>query len=669
MKSVILNEIALILRWLIGFWLLGWLVFPFSRRIFGFLPDCGLAAGRLLALVGVSLLGFWLGTLRAMPLSFAVFCAFALPLFIAYLGWPGLDWRAIRRENGRALLASDAVFVISFAFFLWVRLRHPAISDLEKPMDAMLLSGVARANVLPFENLWLSGKLFTNYYYFGPTMGGLSSRALATPVWQAYNLIQPLFCAFFLSVLWSLASALTHSKRLGALVVILVGLGGHLEPLRQFANGKTLMTLDWWTTSRVFGATPDGKQLTINEYPAFTMMIGDLHAHFYALALAALHFCFCFGIIKTDSARVRRVLIGCGGAMLAVFALCNTWDLPLYGILWAASIFTVWKRGALAKSDILTVALSFLAIPILAAPFFLKFQSPVSGVRFQWWMPDPRGFLLFWGIWLTLGIGAFVLFKPDEKDEIQGAATFRRLLLILGLVAVCAPFVFYIRGAWEDGELAHQDTVFKFWLQGWLLLGSAIGCEFFNAARLWWREARISRPVFVVFGAVLTPILALAPFTVARTRTFIYGGPPLSLNGMRHLPQSDQLAVKWLSEQSGGIIEGLALNNKGEIVGDYDAFCGRFSGLSGNPTVLGWPGHIGQWGDQTGPRPGEVLEVYRGTNEARREILKRYGVRWVMLGEFERRLNPLDFGADFGVQEFKGPTDGSSTLVFERKGF
>lgn len=665
MKSVELNEIALVLRWLIGFWLLGWLVFPFSRRLFRFLPDSGLAAGRLLALVGVSLLGFWLASLRVMPLSFAVFCAFALPLFIAYLGWPGLDWRALWRENGRAFLISDAVFLIAFGFFLWIRLRHPAMSDLEKPMDAMLLSGVARANLLPFENPWLAGNGFTNYYYFGPTMGALSLRALATPVWQAYNLIQPLFCAFFLSVLWSLGSALTHSKRLGVLVALLVGLGGHLEPLRQFSNGKTLMTLDWWKTSRVFDVTADGQERTINEYPAFTMLIGDLHAHFYALALAVLHFSFCFGILATDSQRVRRVLTACGGVMLAVFALGNTWDLPLYGILWALSIFIVWKREEPSKSDFWTLALVLLAIPIVAAPYFWKFRSPVSGAHFQLWMPDVRGFLLFWGVWIVLGILAFVLSKPDEAEK--SAATFRRLLMILGAIAVCAPFVFYLGGAWEKGDLAHQDTVFKFWLQGWLLFGTAVACEFLNCARIWWRDSR-SRPAFLLFGALLTPILALAPFTVARARTFLYGGPPLSLNGMRHLPQSDQKAVEWLSGQSGTLVEGLKVDENGQIGGDYDALCGRFSGLSGNPTVLGWPGHIGQWGDKIGPRPGEVLEVYRGSNQARREILTRYGVRWVMLGDFERALKPVDFGADFGVQEFKG-VDGSSTLVFERKGF
>ena len=54
-------------------------------------------------------------------------------------------------------------------------------------------------------------------------------------------------------------------------------LSGPLEPLRQWSERGWVWPFDWWATSRVI---PD----TINEYPAFTLAVGDAHAHFYALS-------------------------------------------------------------------------------------------------------------------------------------------------------------------------------------------------------------------------------------------------------------------------------------------------------------------------------------------------------------------------------------------------
>ena len=163
---------GLIFVWTLALWALGWLVLPLSRRLFVNLPDGGLAAGRIGFVILVALVAFWGASFRVVPLRLAPAIAVGCALGCA-LGWRDLKTRIWARENWRALAVSDAVFGASWALFVWIRLRHPEINDLEKMMDAALLSAAWKAEWLPFAHPWFGGAQFTNYYYFGPLMGAL----------------------------------------------------------------------------------------------------------------------------------------------------------------------------------------------------------------------------------------------------------------------------------------------------------------------------------------------------------------------------------------------------------------------------------------------------------------------------------------------------------------
>ncbi|RYX79927.1 hypothetical protein EON83_30720, partial [bacterium] len=406
-----------------------------------------------------------------------------------------------------------------------------------------------------------------------PFMGGMLARVFATAAPLAYNLVQPLFCALFLSALWSLGAALSRSKWLGLGVMALVGLGGHLEPLRQLSQGAALSELDWWKTSRVIpnlGVYPprDPNAFTITEYPAFTVLIGDAHAHFYALALAMAHFCVCLGIISVRSERHKALLVALGGALVGVVALTNTWDMPLYGLLWGGCVLYTLRKDA--KSQ-LTQSAAFVGLGlavVVALPFFVRFRSQIGGGGFERWIPHLYSFALFWGVWIALGIIAFGFEMGRIARSREG--DFRRLLLGLGIIAVLFPSIYYIGGVFAGGDGKHQDTVFKFYLQAWLLGGTAIGSEFLLRLRVWSRGKAFSVPAWVGVLA-LAGVLSLAPYATWKTRTQGYGEEGLSLDGGKWLSQSDHKAIEWLREQNGVVVERLGENNIG---GDYIADVG-----------------------------------------------------------------------------------------------
>ena len=628
-----ISEIALILRWIVPLWALGWLVLPLSSRLFPFLPDLGLATGRVIALILVGIVSFWGATTHLVSLDFSIYQLLALPIF-AGIFWKNREFRARISENWRQFLLSDAIFLLAFAAFLWVRLRHPAAGDLEKPMDMALLAAAMRADFLPFENPWFAGQDFTNYYYFGPFLGSILARFFATPPQFAYNLTQPLFCAFLLSSTWSLCAALSKSAKIGVLATLLVCVGGHFEPLRQIAQNGWSFPLDWWKTSRVI-------EQTINEYPAFTLLIGDLHAHFFALCLAPTFFAVCLGILQSQSPKLRRVLLVLGGALLGVFALMNTWDTPLCGILFLGCAGWNRKNAIWNRADNLAFAGAITAVILVAAPYFSRFQSQISGVAFDFWIPNLFSFALLWGGWWALGFASLAL--QNDSNERDETAIFRRFLIAIGIVALLFPFVFYIRGAFGDGDLRHQDTVFKFGLQAWILLGIGVACEFGTVFR---RFLRAQNPpirfasTFLIFNFGL--ILCLAPASVAWTRAHSYaprnaeGKVVLSLDAARFLPPDDAQGIAWLRQNA----------KRGERVveaigADYDANFARVSAFSGVPGVLGWPQHVAGWGanwDEIQKRTALVQEVYKSKDS--RAALRELRATYVFVGARETQIAP-----------------------------
>ena len=603
------STFALILFWLAVTTALGHAALPLSRRIFTNLPDGGLAAGRVLLLVLMTLCAFELSILHIASLQLA-------PLW--FVGAPFWLWWRFARNNGefqqwkrdkrRELWISDAIFLLAYLAFLWVRLRYPVVSDMEKPMDAALLGSAARAGWLPFVNPWMSGVPFTNYYYFGPLMGGTLARTLATPTYLAYNLIQPLFCALFIATLTALCAAITRSWWRGTWAMAIVALCGHFEPLRQASEGGfsplSPSLLDWWKTSRVIEGT-------INEYPIFTMILGDAHAHFYALSLAALFFSLCWALFDTSTARTpveivvadevdaaqlsksqrkklrhhreidaanaanqvavldepqivaastcstqlwpRRATLALIGIMLGIFVLTNTWDAPLYGLLGiGAALLTLRSKNENVFRALLWIGATFSLGPLLALPYLRTFHSPVQGVVRELWLPPRDSWLLLWGgifgLWLVGAI--FVIARWPRTSEERAADAFPRFWLLVslcGMLALLAPTRFYIQGFFGD-DLRHQDTVFKFGVQSWLLLGIAGACG------AWWLLQRLPRALQVL-AAALWLMVWLVPISCALSavwnRAFTTNPTgALSLNGAQYLSPDDQAAVDWLNDNA-----------------------------------------------------------------------------------------------------------------------
>jgi uncharacterized membrane protein len=78
-----------------------------------------------------------------------------------------------------------------------------------------------------------------------------------------------------------------------------------------------------------------------------------------------------------------------------------------------------------------------------------------------------------------------------------------------------------------------------------------------------------------------------------------------------------------------------------EETGEAYSWSSRVATFSGVPTLLGWGNHEAGWRDDWGPiltRRAEIETIYRHPEStAARDLLRRRDVRWVVVGERERR--------------------------------
>jgi YYY domain-containing protein len=110
----------------------------------------------------------------------------------------------------------------------------------------------------------------------------------------------------------------------------------------------------FWGPSRVLGELP-GASSEITEFPAFTFIYADLHAHMIAMPIQLLAILWLLGeVLAAERTRPRYAVIGAtafGGLVVGILFPTNTWDWITYMLLAIVGLtFAVWLRAGQARS-------------------------------------------------------------------------------------------------------------------------------------------------------------------------------------------------------------------------------------------------------------------------------------------------------------------------------
>jgi YYY domain-containing protein len=723
--------------------------------------------------------------------------------------WSMVEWL---NENRGLILTTELLFLIAFAAMAWLRANNPEIytSGGEKWMETAFINAILHSPTFPPHDPWLSGYAIS-YYYFGYVMTAMLAKLTATPAPIAHNLMLSLIFALSAigayGLLYDLLAAYRRTNgeeeetrllpTLGALfaplfLLVVSNLEGVFESLHSkgigwkfAADGAATSSFWTWIDLQVISKTPPvqpfhwapteffwwwrasrvimdydltGRWMgdTIDEFPFFSYLLGDLHPHvlampFNLLAIAvALHIFLggwrgrldlFFGQLHVSKIGFLIVAFVLGG-----LAFLNTWDILLgAGLIVLSYTLTQvrrqvpeggeagWSWGRLEDIFLLGIPAGITAF-LLYLPFFISFDSQAKGLLpnfmfvtrpvhmwIMWgtlFVPVLTYLIYLWrgrtsanwrvGIFMSLGIVAVLILmmfviallgmklKPQDvqsvldsqartvgqfiadsmahrltkigslltllvllipllsflfadnrfaEDTVQTTSAslrspppvFMLLLASVGILLIMAPEFVYLR----DNFSYRINTVFKFYYQAWMLL--SLVAAFSIAVML--SELRgvtatlYSTLIVLVMGLGLVyPLFSIA----SKTDNFKAKNPEQrTLDGSAYLANTmpdDYKAFQFMQTLQPGVVAEASASRA------YSEYA-RVATFTGFPAVLGWSNHEDQWRNHAlqGSRQDDLQTLYTTPNwVAAQEILQRYNIRYVYVGNLERSTYPVN---------------------------
>jgi len=673
-------------------------------------------------------------------------------------------------------------------------LWHPSRGG-ERPMDFSYFNAVIKSTVFPPYDPWFASG-YINYYYYGFVLVGTPVKLLGIVPSIAYNFILPtLFatvgvCAFSLG--WNLLAkderfagrlnaareessehnsafsfqppALIAGLAVAFLTVLLGNLGTiqlvyqklqELGAAGTFSWDKTIpvfqrwawaiqgfmLTLkgnalpmgpgEWyWNPSRV--VPPGGGGNEITEFPLFTFIYSDLHAHMIAIPLALLALSWALAVVA-GRAKWRNPLSAAsglvvGGLIIGSFYPANLSDSYTYLLLGLIAIgyavFSYTETSSLVRRIAISlgaVIALFLLSHYLYEPYRAWYSQAYSELD-PWKGPFTPiwsylthwlvflFFIVSWMAWEThewmasTPVSALRKLKPYQL-LIEGAlvavvlvllvlqvfigtsvgwialpiAAWAAVLLLRPNLGDAKRFVLFLIGTAMlitivvevvvvSGDIGRQNTIFKFYMQAWLLLAVSAGAGFtwtLPAFFKWlpgWRVFWQTAFILLISGAALFTVsgtagkirdrwIVEAPRTLDSMTFMNYAH--YDIFGQRLDLDEDYRAIRWMQDNVQGspvILEAAPCNHEYE-------WCARFSIYTGLPGVVGWNWHQRQQRVYTASWVEErVLAVPNFYNSVDvrfvLEFLETHDVRYIIVGQLERAQYTPEGMAKF--EEFEG---------------
>ena len=665
-------------------------------------------------------------------------------------------------------------------------LWHPSKGG-ERPMDFSYLNAILKTTTFPPYDPWFAGG-YINYYYYGFVLAAMPIKLLGMVPSIAYNMLLPTLFSLLgiggFSVAWNLVSAREHEEsepeirnpikrwpliagiaatvglvlvgNLGVPRMIYIGLArmGVPQDIREktSAAGKDSLAdstvtdrLAWsvqglgkaatgqslpygwgewyWNPSRIIPTSP-GDVEPITEFPLFTFLYSDLHAHMIDLPVTLLALGWILSLLlargKWANLWVMVLSFAFGGLIIGAMRPINTWDFPVYLALgMIATAYTFFRysevdpdhtpfnlppvvvRGLYALGGVALLGLFFV---LMYRPFTQWYaqgyntvakwegsKTPVSSYLSHW------GLFLFvivsWMFWETREWLASTPFSSLKKLKpfawmieiavvlLLAVMVYLQLFLDVNIGWIALPLAFWaavliLRPGIGDakravlfmvgsglfltilvevvvlvGDLGRMNTVFKFYLQVWVLFavsaGAALGWLLpeMEKWRSGWRLAWEIIGTILLAGAAL--FLLISGSDKIRDRVSAQTSHAMdsmaymqfaqySDNGQTYNLDQDYRAIRWMQTNVQGSPVIVEANTTEYRWGS------RFTIYTGLPGVVGWSWHQRQQraltpGNWVTDRVDQVGQFYQMTDPAEaQKFLERYNVRYIIVGLLER---------------------------------
>ena len=685
---------------------LGVTAMPLTGRLFRRFQDRGWIFSKVTAIAVSGFLTWFLVAVKIIKFTtitcIVVTLVCAAASLILYWREQKAGFECIPFAHLDLVYAEELLFFAAFLLWTYFAGFHPAAYGTEKFMDYGFMEAMMRSKTLPATDLWYSqGKI--NYYYGGQYFAVFLTKLSGAKVELTYNLMRTFVAGLAFAMPFSLVHQMVTDrlgktgsrwkKALPSVTGILAGISvsiagnmhyviyGQIIPFIRKLKGEEVSSYWFPDATRYIGFNPDVEDKTIHEFPCYSFVLGDLHAHvvdiMFVLLLLGLLYAWMKKVRTMELSRdsmsrrefwKKQLLMPqllAAGALLGMFHWTNYWDFVIYFVVTCgAALFMniIGQRGKIRWALGVTAAQAaeiLILATVIILPFTLQFDTSnmVQGIALAQHHSLPHQLLVLWGLPGILTI-LFVVSLLVEKLRGAEQKSLYHLLASIGmpdlfavLMGLCAiglvliPELVYVRDIYESGN-ARANTMFKLTYQAYIMFGMTmiyaifrlfvigrnkilkvlafIGLFFFV-----WTCGYFGNSVHSWFGEVWKP----SQYKGLNATAFLETDFPEDVNGIR-----------WLKENISDAP--VVLEANGDSYSEYE----RVSAMTGLPTIMGWYVHEWLWrGDlaDLNAKIEEIQEIYTSTDETRvKELLEEYHVSYIFVGSCERNKYGADLNND-----------------------
>lgn len=731
-KMLLKEEFFEVMQWWFALLVLGVSCFPLSNLLFSGFHDGGFMFSKA---IGLALSGWLLWALSSLHILkftrtntiLVVAVVFALNLAFLYLSKKVehmKEWKekitapAENNVTRKVVLALtfELVFLAIFIIGCYVKCFKPEAYGTEKFMDYGFMTSMMRSDYMPPEDFWASGTNL-NYYYMGQYMATFVTKLSGVTVNAGYNLALMMLMAFCCMMSYSIVYEVMRttiqlrnkkkkeqirkgeenvaeisggytaivSHAAGALAGVAVTFAGNMHytifcKIIPTIQGMLGMEVDsYWfpDATRYIGYNPETDDKTIHEFPSYSFVLGDLHAHVTNIMFVLTVLGILYAWLLYRKARMDAVKSGAGidaysrwletfhpsivvlGFFIGLFQITNYWDFPIYFVVSGAVI--LFSNAVIHKFEKETLILTALHAAVVLVMSFvvsllfnLKFVSMAKGIALCTDHTPLYQLAVLWGLPVTVLVCFLVSVICKKKKEepykrkkgsqpllfqfIDRLSLPELFIITIGLCAaglVLMPEIIYVIDIYGGHKRA--NTMFKFTYQAFIMFGLMMGYVITKFILL----AKNGKQI--VCG-VLTGFLLLGTvgylgksvdswFGNIKDETRFQGLDAAAFVDKENIYDSE--AVDWINEN----IEGRPVML--EAHGNSYTYANRISVLTGLPTILGWHTHEWLWKDDYNwveARKADVETIYTSNDASLvRELLDTYDVAYIYLGDEEHK--------------------------------
>ena len=318
------KDAAPCLWWAFFLLLLGIVTLPLATKLWENFSSGGFFLSQAMGLIFTSLILWTLIHIKIFRLN--VLCILLSAVIVAACCYIPKTFRQslIKKLNSKgfveAAVIEETVFLVIFILMCYFKGFLPDINGQEKYMDYGFIMSMLRNDKLPANDMWLSGKSI-NYYYFGQYIWTVVIKATGVKTGIGYNLAMCSATAIPFAMSFSIGKFLIEASSMqgfmdnkilkyvaGFFTGCAVSLWGNSHSFYydedSIGNGLLATFKSWGIevgrtdsffypdSTRYIGWNPEieinGGDHTIHEFPFYSYLVGDLHAHVISMMIVLL---------------------------------------------------------------------------------------------------------------------------------------------------------------------------------------------------------------------------------------------------------------------------------------------------------------------------------------------------------------------------------------------